>query len=144
MQEQGLIQDAYSERLDHLNDFRQKMADIQLEFNPLSQVALVQLVKKDTDIYGDTQNQLEQELTKRVHVKKNPSLIYLQDEFDFLVEDSESTPVVITMTTTGLPRLVNHDDRVIIGNIVYTISTARPANRLSDTIIKLTAYPERT
>lgn len=142
---QAEIQGIYDERVDHLNKFRTGMADIQLDFNAIAQDVTVQLMSKKKDIYSDTTTEIEQEIVKRAVVSKNPDMMYVQDLFSELVEDEdERIPWLVKMTITNLPRIVQHDDRIIIGDLLYSVSQVTPINRLNDGLLKILVYPERT
>lgn len=142
---QAETQGIYSSRIEHLNEFRTGMADRALALNALSQLVQVKLMEKSVDIYGDTEVKLEAEVTKRVVVTKNPEMSYVANQFDLLVEDDEDRiPWLVKLTQSGLPRLIRHDDRMIIGGIEYSVSAVSPINRLNDGLLKVLIYPERS
>lgn len=144
MPEQSEIQGIYDQRVSHLNKFRTGMADIALEHNALAQQVQVHFMSKVKDIYSDTSNELQQIVDKRAIISKNPDMAYVQDLFDEIVEEDEKMPWLVKMTITDLPRLINHDDRITIGGILYSVSKASPINRLNDGLLKILVYPERT
>lgn len=145
MQAQNELQGIYDERVSHLNKFRIGMADIALRRHPLAQVVGVTLMSKEEDIYGDTSNEVEVRVDKLALVNKSPDLSYVQDYFDDLIEDvDDKIPWLVKMTITGLPRLINHDDRILIADEVYSVSKVSPINRMNDGLLKVLVYPERS
>lgn len=144
MQEQSEIQGVYDKRVNHLNKFRVGMADIAMQFNAIAQQVTVIFMKKITDVYNDTSVEEESRVEKRAVVSKSPDMNYVQDLFDTLVEEEEKQPWLIKLTISKLPRLINHDDRIIIAGEVYSVSMASPINRLNDGIQKVLVYPERS
>lgn len=145
MQAQNELQGIYDERVSHLNRFRKGMADIALRRHPLAQKVVVAFMSKDEDIYGDTCNEVEVRVEKLALVNKSPDLSYVQDYFDDLVEDiDDKMPWLVKLTTTDLPRLINHDDRILIADEVYSVSKVSPINRMNDGLLKVLVYPERS
>jgi hypothetical protein len=141
---QAEIQGVFDERVEHLNEYRTGMADIALEFNALSQVVHITFMTKETDIYGDTTDAVESELDKLAVVTKNPDMSYVQDLFGYLGEDREDEiPWLVKLTLTDMPRIIRHDDRILIGEIEFSVSKVTPINRLNDGLLKVLVYPER-
>lgn len=120
------------------------MADIALEHNALAQEVQIHFMSKVKDIYSDTSNELQEIVEKRAIISKNPDMTYVQDLFDELVEEDEKIPWLVKLTRTDLPRMINHDDRITIGGILYSVSKVAPINRLNDGLLKVLVYPERT
>ena len=71
---------------------------------------------------------------------------YVQDLFngELLIDNDDQIPWLVVMTKTGLPRLLNQDDQIVIDGNKYTISVVRPTNRNSDSVFDCIIYPERT
>nr|DAV91845.1 MAG TPA: hypothetical protein [Caudoviricetes sp.] len=141
---QGLI----SSRVEHLNNFRRVMGDIRIKFHALSQEGELIFNKKEYDHYRDTYVKEEKRMKKLLLISKYADPEYLQASFlmdneDTLTDILEKQPFVVFLTSTDLPRLLNHDDQIVIGGVLYTVSRAAPVNRFNDSIQRLLVYPER-
>lgn len=137
---QGII----SERLEHLNEFSRVMGDLRIDTHPASQDVKVILTEKTYDVFNDVTHSPKEEITKRALVTKKNVLEYVQALFtELLVENEEQFPYLVTMTTTGLPRVLQADDQIEIDDEIYTVSKVHLGNRSQDTIIRCLVYNER-
>lgn len=79
---------------------------------------------------------------KKVLFSKTPKMSYLQKTFSgLLVENVESYPYLVQLTTTGLPRLLAFGDRLILGQNTYEVRLVQPINRLNDSVQKVMVSP---
>ena len=140
---QAEIQGIFSERVEHLNTFARVMADIQVSHNPLAQDVTLIFNKKTSDVYYDTSIEEETRIKKRVLISKKYNLYYVQDLFQTLVEPTTEMPWIVTLTLTSLPRHLQMDDQILIGDELYTVSRVSPKNRIQDSIQKVLIYNER-
>lgn len=144
MQEQSEVQGILDKRINHLNKFRVGMADIAMHFSAIAQSVTVIFMKKTRDVYNDTSVEEEFRVEKRAVVSKSPDMNYVQDLFDVLLEEEDKQPWLVKLTISSLPRLINHDDRIVIAGQTYSVSLVSPINRLNDGIQKILVYPERS
>jgi len=136
-------QGVYSERVEHQNHFRRTMADIVIGLNPLAQNATIVFNKIEKDHYDDSRAIEEGRMEKRILLSKKADLFFVQDLFGDLIEDESKIPWLVQMTLTGLPRLVNNGDNIIVEDVAYTVAKVAPVHRLNDGILRLLIYVER-
>ena len=82
-------------------------------------------------------------MEKRILPSKKADLFFVQDLFGDLIEDESKIPWLVQMTLTGLPRLVNNGDNIIVEDVAYTVAKVAPVHRLNDGILRLLIYVER-
>lgn len=135
-----------SERLSQLDRYAARIADIQLERNPLASEVMLIFNLKVRDQYQDTIVSEDLRIKKRAMVSKNVDMNYVQqfDEAILLEDDTDKIPWIVSMTTTQCPRIPSMDDNIIIEGIKYSISMVKPANRNINSLILLLIYPERS
>lgn len=127
-----------------LNLFAAGMADIQMDRNPLAQEVILVFNEVSRDQYQDSIVIEECRVKKQAMVKKNVDMEYVQQEGVVLLEEYDSLPWVVSLTITGLPRNPRLDDSILIGGILYTVSSVKPSNRSVDSILLISIYPDRS
>lgn len=137
-----------------LNNYATKMAEINLGRNPTSVEAILVTCGQERDHYQDTVTTQGYRVKKRIVVKKNPTMHYVQfEQTDLLLEDTKDLPWVVSMTILDVQRMEGDelvdsipraDDRILIDGILYSISAVEPANRYLDGLVNCTIYPERS
>lgn len=126
-----------------LDHYAATMADLQLSRNPLSEECILIFNTVTRDHYQDAVVTETVRVKKRCLIKKNLNMHYVQEEGYELLEDTQELPWIISVTMTGLPRVPQMDDQVMVDGIKYTVAEVRPANRSIRSIVLLSVYPER-
>ena len=128
-----------------LSDFIANMADINFDHNPLSRYGIFILNNKSYDHYQDAVTYEEDRVLKKVILKKDEDLVYVQESDDNeLLEDTDQIPWLASLTATGLPRNPRAEDSILVGDILYTIAKVKPINRQTQSVFNCIVYPERT
>lgn len=133
-------------RVNQVNKFTCGLADIQIGRHPLRQNVVLIFNSTDYDIYRDATTVEETRINKLCIVERDKDLFYIQELLgdDFLVDDNEMLPWIITMTITDLPRILKQDDVIIIDDLKFTVSRVKPINQRLNSVLTVLAYPERT
>lgn len=136
-------------RLNRLNKFVLRMADIKINRHPQRKKATIIFNDTRLDIYNDAIREEECRVEKNVIVRKNPDMMFVQSMFyNELIEDTDKLPWVVDVTITNLPRLPKNDDMLLITDngkeYLYSISSVKPINRDTPVVLVMLVYPERT
>lgn len=135
----------FGERVKQLEKYAQGVADIQLSRNPLASEVVLIFNETIRDQYQDAITNEIDRVVKVAMVSKDPSMSYVQELFDDLLEDDLGhLPWAVSLTMTNLPRRPSMDDQILIDGLVYSISKVTPLSRKVQSIITLAIYPERT
>lgn len=128
-----------------LNNFTSMMMDVQIPRNPLASEVILVFNDSIRDQYQDVIVKETSRVKKLAIVKKDPDMMYVQQETDILLEDNiDKIPWLIKFTMTDLPRRPRAEDQVVVEGLRYNVSYAQPLNRSLNNIMVLTVYPDRS
>lgn len=130
-------------RPNQMNRFAGKMGDISISRHPLRKYIFVVQRDKDVDQYLDVRTSEYRRVLKQAIVKKNVDMEYVMESFEDLVDDELNTPWVITMTSDGLERNIQHEDLIVVDGRRYVVASVRPMNRDIDALVSCAVYPDR-
>lgn len=143
-----------------LNNYAVEMAELNLSRNPVSTEVILVLCDQSRDHYRDAVSNENYRVKKKVIVKKETDLNYVQfNQFDMLMEDTKNLPWTVSMTIKDVKRyeydeescddllvdsIPHADDQILMDGRLYTISMVFPSNRFLDGIVNCLIYPERS
>lgn len=133
-------------RISNIDRFTSGMADIQITRHPLRSLVIVVFNDTTYDVYKDGTTVETERINKLAIVERDKDLMYVQELLgdEFLIDEDERNPWIVTMTTTGLTRTLKGDDVLIIDGNVFTVSKLKPINKRIQSVITLLVYPENT
>lgn len=132
------------ERYKQINKLSAGMLDMTLSRNPYSKEVFISFNNASRDHYQDADLYELTRIKKVAVVTRNTDMEYTQMlDTPELQLDNDKVPYDVTMSITGLPRLLHLDDSITIDNVKYRVSAIKPFNRDIDKVITVTVYPER-
>lgn len=133
-------------RVKQISNFTSGLVDIQIARHPLRSQVVIIFNETVYDIYKDATTEEVSRVNKYAIVERDKDRFYIQDWLgeEFLDDDLDKVPWLLTFTTTSLVRIPKHDDVIVIEGVKFTVARVKPINSRIKSVITVLVYPERT